>query len=78
MRYLVPGHKQGRLTIVKAIGKRMVRGHKHTLFLLKCGCGNTIELLDKRLHGKNGQISCGCLRGYDAKEQLEQMTELHK
>lgn len=76
--YIKPGYKQGYLTVVKVLGIRVCGGRKRRLILLKCGCGNDIELIDKMLHGKHGQISCGCLCGYTPAQQQERMAETCK
>lgn len=51
------GQKFGKLTAIKPIGKK----NKKTVWLCKCDCGNTSEVIGTALT-IGGTKSCGCLR----------------
>lgn len=50
------GHKFNRLTVIESAGKNK---YKQTVWLCKCDCGNTKEIIGTRLNA--GRVkSCGC------------------
>jgi hypothetical protein len=63
------GKKFGRLTAIKRVG---LDKRKQVIWICKCECGSTTEVITNRLTGRNTR-SCGCLH----KEHVTNLKTTH-
>lgn len=54
------GQRYGRLTVVRFVESRQFGNQRHRVWLCRCDCGGTIEMITWRLRRDARRSGCGC------------------